>query len=574
MAEDQMHQFPDTWTGMGDPALQGDDPGPFDPEFANMWGMNGVVEPMNQSWMDVDITPQEAPAMAQQHMSEAVPMPQQQQQQHPYPILAAQQPHHASMPTHVHQQMRQQREDDAMMQAQMQVASVFRHYSDGDIPYQHQAALQHMQGQPSQLSPVDQQHPNAFPAQFQHSPPRGSDAVPIPPGPSTRSSFSSVGSPGTQQNGDMVVQQSGPMSSSVNIPQRPRPGRKPIPQEDAADRRRLQNRIAQRNFRDKRQQKLQETLHELELKKREYQASVSDIRRNIESERQQHRRTVDQVNREQARANSAERRCNEKDNQIRALQKEVEELRRFQQMQSQNTGRFIPAPAGLKLTQPSPYTPPEDTPISPSTTTNYNDLETDYTARFASSNHNLRHTASNDSAMDFSYTQPNDDPCGFCTDPSNCLCAAASHEEKNHAEPAAPVNGPGSCDMCRKDPKRAQACRDLANSAQMGTRPRTGLGPRPFAETNVTTKSSMPPPPPMSCSSMIDAFNQFGERTSSIGTLFGGKLNAYPARSGGGYEIEETQAAEVLTALSRRSTHSEGGMTDAGIAHSRKDSDI
>ena len=75
------------------------------------------------------------------------------------------------------------------------------------------------------------------------------------------------------------------MSSHVVVPPRPRPGRKPIAQEDAADRRRLQNRIAQRNFRDKRQQKLYETQSELEDRKQEWKAHTSDLEIKLDAMR-------------------------------------------------------------------------------------------------------------------------------------------------------------------------------------------------------------------------------------------------------------------------------------------------
>ena len=60
---------------------------------------------------------------------------------------------------------------------------------------------------------------------------------------------------------------------------RPKPGRKPLPPEDATDRRRVQNRLAQRNFRDKRQQRLSETLQQLEHNKQEYQQEITDLTR-------------------------------------------------------------------------------------------------------------------------------------------------------------------------------------------------------------------------------------------------------------------------------------------------------
>lgn len=447
-----------------------------------------------------------------------------------------------------------------------------------------------------QPSPIEQQSPGGFAQPFQPSPSHvqqrtsSNDRVPLPPQHSRN--YSGASSPGSQQvNGGggeqaMVVQASGPMSSGVVVPQRPRPGRKPIPQEDAADRRRLQNRIAQRNFRDKRQQKLQEALAELEEKKQAYQNEISNLRRTLENSRQDLLAQLEKANQSAA---SFERRLNESEARTKFLEQQNEELRKREELRNQQSQASIASfRPHLKLPEPTPtashhssvHTPPED--ISP-TTTNYNELETDYTSRFASSNLNLRPTASNDH-MDFSYTQPSEDPCGFCTDTSNCLCAATKQQqqrEQQHdqqieqqmkhteaANAAGPTNGPGSCDMCRQDPERAKACRDLANSASMGTRPPTGHGPRTasFAETNVKTTTSMPPPP-MSCTAMIDAFNKYGERTSSISTLFGGRLNAYPARTGGGYEIEEKQAAEVLATLSRRSTQSDSGVPAGSPRH-------
>ncbi|EMC94141.1 hypothetical protein BAUCODRAFT_26337 [Baudoinia panamericana UAMH 10762] len=84
--------------------------------------------------------------------------------------------------------------------------------------------------------------------------------------------------PTTQRVPISPVSTSGPMSRVVNVPERPKPGRRPIEetQETAQDRRRHQNRKAQRLFRDKRQQKLHETQLELEERKREYQTKVCE----------------------------------------------------------------------------------------------------------------------------------------------------------------------------------------------------------------------------------------------------------------------------------------------------------
>lgn len=193
-------------------------------------------------------------------------------------------------------------------------------------------------------------------------------------------------------------------------------------------------------------------------------------------------------------------------------------------------------------------TPPEDNSF----------YETDYTnfGRNEHSSYSLRNTNSNESdPMD---TTMDDDPCGFCSDESNCVCLQAKLAKRKEAAapPPTAVTLPGNCDACRLDPARAQACRDMANSTRMVSRAPISQAPRP----NLT--SSMPPPD-YSCSAMVDKFNQFGERHATIGNLFGrGQLTAYP-RQNGGYEFEEKEAAEVLSTLSRRSTMAESPRDDS-----------
>jgi len=193
-------------------------------------------------------------------------------------------------------------------------------------------------------------------------------------------------------------------------------------------------------------------------------------------------------------------------------------------------------------------TPPEDNSF----------YETDYTnfGRNEHSSYSLRNTNSNESdPMD---TTMDEDPCGFCSDGSNCVCLQAKLAKRKEAAapPPTAVTLPGNCDACRLDPARAQACRDMANSTRMVSRAPLTQAPRP----NLT--SSMPPPD-YSCSAMVDKFNQFGERHATIGNLFGrGQLTAYP-RQNGGYEFEEKEAAEVLSTLSRRSTMAESPRDDS-----------
>lgn len=391
-------------------------------------------------------------------------------------------------------------------------------------------------------------------AQSQEQPAASSNArVPLPP-------QSSQGAPAPSPTG--------PMSSSWTPAPRPRPGRKPIPQEDAADRRRLQNRIAQRNFRDKRQQKLYETQQELEERKHEYQEHINGLQRQLEELRQERRRQVDDLTR---RLDAAEQRA-------QAAEKEKQQLQQMYPNRGAvgypshphapfpshglniNTSRL---PTGYSSAMP---TPPEDNGF----------VEIDFTYHFrpahAQSTHTnaLRPTVSNDSVgsgpMDYT-TDGNgmniDDRCGFCTDDQNCACRNEQEQiAKQRADERAPTvaTAPGSCADCLRDPERAQACRDLAMGARFDARPSTGDGSRldgsSGSDRNSSGTSIMGPPPQrMSCGAMVDRFNEQNQRTASVSSLLnhGEPMHAYPSASGG-YEFEEHEAAHVLSNLSRRST--------------------
>ncbi|KAK4544264.1 hypothetical protein LTR36_004474 [Oleoguttula mirabilis] len=342
---------------------------------------------------------------------------------------------------------------------------------------------------------------------------------------------------------------SGPMSSNVVIPPRPRPGRKPIPQEDAADRRRLQNRIAQRNFRDKRQQKLWETQVELEERKQDYQERINELERQLDDLRRE-KKTRDKA------LKAAERRA-----------MEVEKLLQQSLIHGGRTTAGYP-PNGLQSTAAATFPPPpamgaygaSSVPTPPEESY----FETDYTNAFQSgqrqTGHPLRPTISNDSVhMDFSRGMDSDDRCGFCTDDQNCACRNESRQNAHEAASGATAIAPGSCDDCRRDPTRAQACRDLATGASFAPRPSTSEGSRLFDNNNGNGNGNgnglamSMAPPRISCSAMVESFRQYGERTSSISELLGGQMRAFPLATGG-YEIEEHEAAQVLQSLSRRNT--------------------
>jgi uncharacterized phage infection (PIP) family protein YhgE len=141
--------------------------------------------------------------------------------------------------------------------------------------------------------------------------------------------------------GSMTIQPTGPMTKPVKLPSRPRPGRKPMPQENAGDRRRFQNRMAQRNFRDKRQQKLVDTLEMLARLREEYKAEVSELTRQVQEQMDitsnMGRTTAAALDRDEGsdrriadaerRAEDAERRVEEVQRQLAISEHQAGELR-------------------------------------------------------------------------------------------------------------------------------------------------------------------------------------------------------------------------------------------------------
>lgn len=109
----------------------------------------------------------------------------------------------------------------------------------------------------------------------------------------------------------------GPMSAGVTIPPRPKPGRKPIEAIHAQDRRRVQNRVAQRNFRDKRQMKLTEAQEELARIQLEREAEKAELAREREDVRQQLIQANERAEAERQQSNA---RILALEQQLRALQ--------------------------------------------------------------------------------------------------------------------------------------------------------------------------------------------------------------------------------------------------------------
>lgn len=97
--------------------------------------------------------------------------------------------------------------------------------------------------------------------------------------------------PGTPGPGRVAIPRrgTGPMSADVTVPPRPKPGRKPIEADNQHDRRRTQNRLAQRNFRDRRQQKLSELHEQIEQQRADRQADHARFHNELSQLEQQNK---------------------------------------------------------------------------------------------------------------------------------------------------------------------------------------------------------------------------------------------------------------------------------------------
>lgn len=333
---------------------------------------------------------------------------------------------------------------------------------------------------------------------------------------------------------------SGPMSAPVTIPARPRPGRRPIQHADPADRRRVQNRVAQRNFRDRRQRRVEELEEELQTRRRDYENQLADLERRLQREKDE--------------AIQWQNRAKELDQRVKALEwqannRVAEPMRtdsghRRENPYSTNTSTSFGMPSS-NIGGSNVPTPPED-----------DFHETDFTQIF-------RPMGSNDSQMGGTGES---DQCGFCTNNDFCLCKNLSPTAEDNSRLS--KTAPGTCEACLADPEKARECREIARMAEFRSRPSTSDGPRLYeADRSALTGSvSMPPPPPRnrdsrnpSCWSFIDSFAGSGSERGSVSAelsdLFGGLIRAYPTAAGGaGYEIDDQDAAAVLQSLSRRNT--------------------
>lgn len=358
----------------------------------------------------------------------------------------------------------------------------------------------------------------------------------------------------------------GPLSGQVTVPARPKPGRKPLPQEDAADRRRVQNRMAQRNFRDKRAQKVSELTQDNDRIRREKDEVIRGYELQLEDRRQECNRLKARVEELERNYELAIKRAEAAENKLHS----VDSFKRFKEagfpnpvLQNTTTSAALPSIAtnwrgpvsDFAAANASAMTPPDEE--FPET-----DMSSLWNSRLGG---NRQSNANNQdhgtqwlgSGMDI---DPDKDDCGFCTDESNCSCL----QSKKAA--ATKTIAPGGCDACIKDPARAEACRALAAKTDYSPMPATSQNHDADSSIQQRNDSMAPPPPPtggsgmMSCSKFIDRVEGqgLGQRVPSISELFGGiashAIHSYPPGSGAGagYDVNEQEAAHVLQTMSRR----------------------
>lgn len=89
---------------------------------------------------------------------------------------------------------------------------------------------------------------------------------------------------------------------------RPKPGRKPLPADQSNDRRRVQNRLAQRNFRDKRQQKLSDCVKTIEENRQQYQEEIREMARRHGEEKKALEDQIKELRRKNKELGTNERR--------------------------------------------------------------------------------------------------------------------------------------------------------------------------------------------------------------------------------------------------------------------------
>lgn len=389
--------------------------------------------------------------------------------------------------------------------------------------------------------------------------PDNSNSVPITPG-SSQPSLPPVLAPTANL---------GPCSKQTQMPPRPKPGRKPLPQEDAQDRRRLQNRMAQRSFRDKRAQKVSDLQKDNANLRDEFETKHRLLSNALHDSKGLASKLASENDKLKAELQAATKRADDAERKLQMLSHSSGVARNFPNatLQSVGTGTGTPLPPMMaNWNGPVAEHARASSGVAPTPAVdnnNWAEYETDMTATWNSRRTN---NATQNNAVQNNTAQNNDndnqwlstnmdidrerDECGFCTDEGNCACMQSQAQiqpqpqAQIHPQPHAqsqPVIMPGGCDACVRDPARAAACKAMADQAEFSQRP---------TQNNIDQRNdSLAPTPSMiTCSSAID---RLGPNMPSIGDLFPGTFHAYPGSSGSGFDLAEQEVAQVLQSMRR-----------------------
>lgn len=356
----------------------------------------------------------------------------------------------------------------------------------------------------------------------------------------------------------------GPCSRQTQMPPRPKPGRKPLPQEDAQDRRRVQNRMAQRNFRDKRAQKVSELQQDNQRIRDEADQAHKFLTNSLENQRERSTKLALENEKLKAELQAAIKRAEDAERKLQMTNhsNEVVKSLGFPNATLQNIGTGTSLPPMIsnwngpvaehaRASSGAVATPAVDN--NNNNNNNWAEYETDMTSTWNSRKttnavqNNQVQNNDNDtqwlsSSMDIDGEK---DQCGFCTDEGNCACMQ-SQKQPPQPQPqpqTQPRILPGGCDACIRDPARAAACKAMADQAEFSQRPTQNT-----SNIDQRTDSMAPTSGMMSCSSAID---RLGPNMPSIGELFPGKFHAYPGSSGQGFDLAEQEVAQVLQSMRR-----------------------
>jgi flagellar biosynthesis GTPase FlhF len=326
----------------------------------------------------------------------------------------------------------------------------------------------------------------------------------------------------------------------------------------ANDRRKVQNRQAQRNFRDKRAQKVDDLQTALRDTKAELQQERQDNANTFHAQQARINKLVIEKRASEDNAAFWERKYEEERKLRLATERDNANLRELQSQSGELHSRYVSKQLGfpnsiVQTAGRSMALPPTSNTMNTGMHHDhvnqdpdpYAEHEIDINAEWSKGAFNKGPKTTNGqvdwtgSSMDIDKAMGGN--CGFCNIDSGsgpCPC----REEAVSSEPK-PTLAPGGCDACIADPERAARCKALADRAEVSQRPDT-------RHDSIPQQTGY-----MSCSKLFDSTNL---PLPSISELFRGDFHAYPSRnSTAGFDVNEHEVARVLQNL--RNNGSAGG---------------